>query len=197
MRLRRRKRRRVPGINTASIADISFTLLILFLVVTSMDDDKGLTRMLPQMSSEQPEPAVATERNVLQVELDKGDVLLVNGVKADLAQLQDRVKAFVDNPNNLPNLPEKHKVYIEPFGDCQVTEGHVIRLKSHRDASYGAYFKVQNEIVLAYKGLRDSLALVRFGRHYAECNEKERTAIRTYYPQKVSEDYSMQEGGNP
>ncbi|MBO4820101.1 MAG: biopolymer transporter ExbD [Prevotella sp.] len=197
MRLRRRKRRRVPGINTASIADISFTLLILFLVVTSMDDDKGLTRMLPQMSSEQPEPAVATERNVLQVELDKGDVLLVNGVKADLAQLQDRVKVFVDNPDNLPNLPEKHKVYIEPFGDCQVTEGHVIRLKSHRDASYGAYFKVQNEIVLAYKGLRDSLALVRFGRHYAECNEKERTAIRTYYPQKVSEDYSMQEGGNP
>ena len=197
MRLRRRKRRRVPGINTASIADISFTLLILFLVVTSMDDDKGLTRMLPQMSSEQPEPAVATERNVLQVELDKGDVLLVNGVKADLAQLQDRVKVFVDNPDNLPNLPEKHKVYIEPFGDCQVTEGHVIRLKSHREASYGAYFKVQNEIVLAYKGLRDSLALVRFGRHYAECNEKERTAIRTYYPQKVSEDYSMQEGGNP
>ncbi len=30
-----RKRRRVPGINTASIADISFTLLILFLVVTA------------------------------------------------------------------------------------------------------------------------------------------------------------------
>ena len=197
MRLRRRKRRRVPGINTASIADISFTLLILFLVVTSMDDDKGLTRMLPQMSSEQPEPAVATERNVLQIELDKGDVLLVNGVKADLAQLQDRVKNFVDNPDNLPTLPEKHKVYIEPFGDCQVTEGHVIRLKSHRDASYGAYFKMQNEIVLAYKGLRDSLALVRFGRHYTECNEEERTAIRTYYPQKVSEDYSMQEGGNP
>ena len=43
MKLRRRKRRRVPGINTASIADISFTLLILFLVVTSMDDEKGLS----------------------------------------------------------------------------------------------------------------------------------------------------------
>lgn len=197
MRLRRRKRRRVPGINTASIADISFTLLILFLVVTSMDDDKGLTRMLPQMATEQPEPAIATERNVLRVELDKGDILLVNGDRTDLAQLQDRVKVFVDNPDNLASLPEKHKVHIEPFGDCQVTESHVIRLKSHRQASYGAYFKVQNEIVLAYKGLRDSLAMVRFGRHYTECNEKERTALRTYYPQKVSEDYSIQEGGKP
>ena len=197
MRLRRRKRRRVPGINTASIADISFTLLILFLVVTSMDDDKGLTRMLPKMATEQPEPAVATERNVLQVELGKGAVLLVNGEKTDLSRLQDRVKVFVDNPDNLPNLPEKHKVHIEPLGDCLVTESHVIRLKSHRQASYGAYFKVQNEIVLAYKGLRDSLAMVRFGRHFSECNENERTAIRTYYPQKVSEDYSMQEGGKP
>ena len=131
MRLRRRKRRRVPGINTASIADISFTLLILFLVVTSMDDDKGLTRMLPKMATEQPEPAVATERNVLQVELGKGDVLLINGEKTDLSRLQDRVKVFVDNPDNLPNLPEKHKVHIEPLGDCLVTESHVIRLKSH------------------------------------------------------------------
>ncbi|MBR6980224.1 MAG: biopolymer transporter ExbD [Prevotella sp.] len=197
MRLKRRKRRRVPGINTASIADISFTLLILFLVVTSMDDDKGLTRMLPPVAAEQPEPAEVTERNVLMVELDKGDMLLVNGEKTDLSHLQDKVKMFVENPDNLPTLPEKHKVYIEPFGDCQVTDGHVIRLKSHREASYGAYFKVQNEIVLAYKGLRDSLAMARFGRHFTQCNEKERTALRTYYPQKVSEDYSMQEGGKP
>lgn len=197
MRFRRRKRRRVPGINTASIADISFTLLILFLVVTSMDDDKGITRMLPPVATEQPEPAVATARNVLQIEIDKGDLLLVNGEKTRLSQLQDRIKMFVDNPDNLPNLPEKHKVHIEPFGDCQVTESHVIRLKSHREASYGTYFKVQNEIMLAYKGLRDSLAVVQFGRHYIECNEEERTAIRTYYPQKVSEDYSIQEGGKP
>ena len=48
----RRKRRKVPGLNTASIADISFTLLILFLVVTSMDEEKGLTRLLPQMTQQ-------------------------------------------------------------------------------------------------------------------------------------------------
>lgn len=196
MRLRRRKRRRVPGINTASIADISFTLLILFLVVTSMDDDKGLTRMLPPVANELQEPAVANERNVLLIEIDKDNHLLVDGERTPLSQLQQRVKEFVDNPDNLPNLPEKHKLHIEPLGDCLVTESHVIRLKSHRETCYGTYFKVQNEIVLAYKGLRDSLALARFGRHYMECNETEQTALRTHYPQKVSEDYS-QEGGRP
>lgn len=38
----RRNKRQVPGVNTASTADISFMLLIFFLVTTSMDVDKGL-----------------------------------------------------------------------------------------------------------------------------------------------------------
>lgn len=196
MKFRRRKRRRVPGINTASIADISFTLLILFLVVTSMDDDKGLTRMLPPLANEQQEAVVANERNVLQIEIGKDDRLLVNGEQTPFSRIQHRVMEFVDNPDNLSTLPEKHKLHIDLLGECQVTESHVIRLKSHPDASYGVYFKVQNEIVMAYKRLRDSLAVSRFGRHYTECNELERAAVRTYYPQKVSEDYS-QEGGKP
>ena len=47
----RRNKRQVPGVNTASTADISFMLLIFFLVTTSMDVDKGLFRLLPS-----PEP---------------------------------------------------------------------------------------------------------------------------------------------
>jgi len=41
------RQRRVPELNTTSTADISFMLLILFLVTTSMDIDKGLSRQLP------------------------------------------------------------------------------------------------------------------------------------------------------
>lgn len=43
----KRRRHRVPALNTASTADISFMLLIFFLVTTSMDVDKGITRQLP------------------------------------------------------------------------------------------------------------------------------------------------------
>ena len=103
MKFRRRKRRRVPGINTASIADISFTLLILFLVVTSMDDDKGLSRMLPPVTPEMQKPTEITERNVLQLEIDANDSLKINGEIADIASLKDRIKLFVDNPKNDPD----------------------------------------------------------------------------------------------
>ena len=37
-----RKKRKVPGLNASSTADISFILLIFFLVTTSMDTDSGL-----------------------------------------------------------------------------------------------------------------------------------------------------------
>ena len=47
----RRKQHETPGLNTTSTADISFMLLIFFLVTTSMDVDKGLLRQLPS-----PEP---------------------------------------------------------------------------------------------------------------------------------------------
>ena len=40
--IKRNKRRLVPSLNTTSTADISFMLLIFFLVTTSMDLDKGL-----------------------------------------------------------------------------------------------------------------------------------------------------------
>ena len=105
MRLRRRKRRRVPGINTASIADISFTLLILFLVVTSMDDDKGLTRMLPPLSPENQEAVELKERDVLRIDIAKGDVVYVNDEKTPIGELRGRVKAgdTVLFENDLPD----------------------------------------------------------------------------------------------
>ena len=39
-----RRKRTLPQLNTTSTADISFMLLIFFLVTTSMDVDKGLSR---------------------------------------------------------------------------------------------------------------------------------------------------------
>ena len=39
--------KKVPQINASSMADISFLLLIFFLVTTSMDVNQGLARRLP------------------------------------------------------------------------------------------------------------------------------------------------------
>lgn len=188
-----RKRRRVPGINTASIADISFTLLILFLVVTSMDDDNGMSRMLPPLANEQ-KPASVTQRNVLRIVVSPSNVITINDDSLTIADVRNRVVEFVDNPHDDPNLPEKVQRDIYPLGKCMVTENHVVQIEADRNSDYNTYFSIQHEIVAAYAQLRDSLALQRFQKHYAQCSEEQRMAIRKYYPQKVSENF-VQKGG--
>ena len=62
-----KEKRKVPGLNATSTADISFILLIFFLVTTSMDTDTGLARRLPPPpENENSEAEIdVKERNVL------------------------------------------------------------------------------------------------------------------------------------
>ena len=73
------KKRKVPGLNTSSTADISFMLLIFFLVTTSMDTDQGLGRTLPKPpEDEQMQKQLdVKERNILYVRVSKDNLLMI------------------------------------------------------------------------------------------------------------------------
>ena len=193
-----RKKKKVPGLNSSSTADISFILLIFFLVTTSMDTDMGLARRLPQPPEPNQEDAQidVKERNVLNVRLNAAGNLMVNHDFIDINQLRARAKEFIENKNNLSTLPEKHAKNIEGLGQCFVTDKHVISVQTDRGTPYNVYFLVQNELVAAYNELRDELAIAQFGRPYARLSEDDQVAIRTYYPQKISEAEPKNYGGN-
>lgn len=176
----RRKRRRIPLLNTASTADMSFMLLILFLVTTSMDVDKGLERKLPPMDDEAAEEIVTdiSAANVLRIELSNDDEITLDGESIGIDKLRERVIAFVD-------------------GGAVDREKHVISLTIDRRATYDAYFNIQNEIVAAYNTMRERRARAVYGRPFGRCTAEERDELRRYYPQRVAEDYNgtPQEGG--
>lgn len=184
-----KKKREVPELNSSSTADISFILLIFFLTTTSMDTDKGLARRLPPPPEENQEmdDTKVKERNVLQVRINAMDELMIGGEYADVSEVRARAKEFIDNPNNLPNLPDKVSKEIKLLGQVNITDKHVISLQSDRGTSYDKYFEVQNELVAAYNELRDELARKRFGKRFVDCSEDENLAIREYYPMKISE----------
>ena len=58
----RRRRHEVPGLNTTSTADISFMLLIFFLVTTSMDIEKGIVRQMPPADNQQEQVETHVEK---------------------------------------------------------------------------------------------------------------------------------------
>ena len=184
-------------INAASVADISFMLLILFLMVTSMDVDKGLSRQLPppDPTEEEREEARVSERNVMKIEVTADSRIMLDGKESALGDIRQRVMTFVENENNRADLPEKFETDIPLLGKCQVTKRHVIQIEADRQSNYDIYFGVQNEIVAAYNTLRDKLGTQRFGRTYGQCSDVQKEALRKYYPQRVSEIYQQREGG--
>lgn len=170
----RRNRREVPLLNTTSTADISFILLILFLVTSSMDIDKGLSRQLPPITPTEQEPADVKEGMVLKLLINDDNSLLCDGEVIPIRKLRNTVETFVQEKG----------------------QEHVIQLEANRQAHYDTYFKVQNEIVSAYHSLRNAKSLRQYGKSYERCSEEEQRQVRELIPQRISEVYHTEKGGD-
>ena len=75
----RRRKHSMPVLNTTSTADISFMLLIFFLVTTSMDIDKGLSRQLPPLDDEKEEQVIDMDKsNMIRLAISADNQLSIN-----------------------------------------------------------------------------------------------------------------------
>lgn len=189
-------RRSIPEINAGSMADISFLLLIFFLVATTMNVDSGLTRKLPPWDPNQiNEDVKIKKRNIFTVLINSKNQLFVQNEWGDIKTLKQRAKEFIVNEADDPNLPEKEIKNIPFFGDYPVSK-QVISLQNDRGTSYDMYLKVQNELVAAYNELRNELARRKFGKDYDKITDEQRDAINRIYPQRISEAEPKNIGGN-
>nr|MCR4859887.1 biopolymer transporter ExbD [Bacteroidales bacterium] len=127
-------------------------------------------------------------RNIIVVKINSADRILAGSDAIDVSQLKDKIKEFLSNPANDPNLPEKEVKEIEGYskGTYPVSKG-VISLQNDRGTSYQAYIAVQNELVKAVNELRDEFAMREFGRNYSALTEDEQGVVRECIPQNISE----------
>ena len=182
-------KRKTPGINGSSSADIAFMLLIFFLITTSMDTDKGLARRLPPpVPKDQKKNDVdIKKRNLLVVLINSNNQILCGDQFVDIKQLKERIKEFIDNPYNDEHKPERVEADVPFFGKMMVTKNHVISLQNDRGTEYQAYISVQNELAKAYNELRDDISRKKFGKLFADLDEDQQKAVQQIYPQKISE----------
>lgn len=166
----RRNKRQVPGVNTASTADISFMLLIFFLVTTSMDVDKGLFRLLP---SPEPQKQLKTETIV-----DK-KTLMVLHVTADHRLLLN------DKPIEVSRLKGEIIQFVNRLGNR-----HLISIESDREADYDLYFQMQNQIMMAYNELRNQYSMKHFGKAFDALSSSQKESVRKNCQQRVTESYA-------
>ena len=173
-------------INAGSMADIAFLLLIFFLVTTTMDVETGIQRRLPPMPDEnqQTEVEQINKRNIMVVLINQSDRLFAGGQEMHITMLKDKVKEFIVNPANLPNLPENVK-NIEGFGPIMVSRA-VVSLQNDRGTSYDAYIQVQNELVKAFNEVRDEFGMQHFGKIQLP-DEDQQLIVREVVPMNLSE----------
>lgn len=181
-------KKKVPEINGSSMADIAFIALIFFLMVTTMDKEEGISRLLPPIPPEDQkmEDLKVNRRNIIQVKINSNDRLLAGSQPMDVSQLKDKIKEFMSNPNDDPNLPEKEIQDIPGLGPVPVSKG-VISLQNDRGTTYQAYITVQNELIKAINELRDDFSMKTFGKKYSKLSDEQQEMVRKAVPQKISE----------
>ena len=184
--------RKTPEVRADSQADIAFLLLIFFLVATTMNSHKGLSRVLPPLPPEdvKVEDIKVKERNVLLVFVNAAGQIMAGNESMDIRGLKDKAKEFILNPMDDENLPEKKDTEID-LGDGSkwtypVSEG-VISLQTTRDTNYEVYIMVQNELSRAFNEVREQVSMQKFGHSFADLNEDQRSAVTKAVPQKISE----------
>jgi biopolymer transport protein ExbD len=184
------RKRKVPGINGSSSADIAFMLLLFFLLTTSMDTDQGLPRRLPRPpeNKDQMDEQKVNKRNTLAIVVSSDNRIMCAGEEVSLTQLREKTKEFVENPYNSENLPEKDTINVSFFGVRMVTKNHIISLLCDRGTKYQTYIDVQNELAAAYNDLRDIVSKEQFDKPFRGLDDEEqRQAVMKLYPQKISE----------
>lgn len=171
---RKRNHRQIPELNTTSTADISFMLLIFFLVTSSMDTEKGLLRQMAPPPLEQEQPMDIQKDLVMRVTIDADNQIHCDDAIVTPRQLTEKVVALASVNR----------------------EDHVISIEADPASTYETYFRMQDAIVGAYHALRQQYTLKHYGRDYARCTTEERSAANDYYPQRISESLA-EEGGRP
>ena len=162
-------RRATPEVNAGSMADIAFLLLIFFLVTTTIEKDKGITRQLPP-KDEITDPPKIKEKNLFIVTVNRSDQLLVEEKLMELKDLRQAAIAFLDNggaPSGSPEYCNYCKGKRNPESSDNPDKA-VISVQNDRLTSYKMYIAVQNELVAAYNFLRDRESQRLYGWKFTE-----------------------------
>ncbi len=173
--LKKKKRRDADEVPGAGMADIAFLLLVFFLVVTTIDVDTGIGMQLPPPPDDE-EPPPIRERNIMNILVNAQGQILLNEEPVGLAQVQDRVIEFVNNHGEDPDLSESPRQAV-------------VSIMTDRQTRYDDYIDMLDEVMGAYRELRDAMAREMGEDSYEAYSDRvphDENIIREEIPQNIS-----------
>ena len=187
-----RAKKKAGEINSSSMADISFLLLIFFLVTTTMDVDTGMKRTLPPWidPTVQQNDVDVNERNVLKVNVSRNGSIMVGTDEYranDLKRSGGHSRLSREVYHFLVDKDKTNKKAIDIDGTTyDISEG-LVSLKADNESKYKIYLQVQDELTHAFSLYRDDIARTVYGVGYDELDDIQAGNIRKAVPMKISE----------
>jgi biopolymer transport protein ExbD len=158
----RKRKRDEPEISSGSLADISFLLLLFFLVTTTIDVDTGVSIQLPPWIDNAEQVEVKSDNIASILVNEVGDVLL-NEKIIGVPQIKNEMIARIKANDKL-----------------------IISVKTLRDTPYRIYIAVLDQLKLAYNELRNEYTLSTFGITLDKATPAQVSETRKAIPQRIS-----------
>jgi len=158
----RKKKKPEAEIPTSSMADISFLLLLFFLVTTTIDVDTGINIVLPPWIENAEQINVKSENIAAILVNEVGDVLLdekIIGVPQIKPEIIQRIKSN-------PKL--------------------IVSVKTVRDTPYKIYIDVMDQLKMSYNDLREEYSRQKFGVALEDATPAQIEEVRVAIPQRIS-----------
>lgn len=203
--------KKIPQLNAGSMADIAFLLLVFFLLVTVIQEEKGILKILPEFQDNiAPVPA----RNILEIRLNAKGEFLADNEEVTPGELADVVKSFYTNGGVFApeiasdHLPERKKLKeglvttegsdtataLAAFGDFRIMpSSSIICLSFDHSVPYDHYIEAMNIVDQVTNDFREELCLSKTGKSYRELLDSDpeelmlKKASQVVYPTCLSE----------
>lgn len=127
MLLKNKKSRPTPEINSGSMSDIAFLLLVFFLLVSNVDQDKGIGVVLPGEGGE----TEVSKKNITNILVDASGRVLFNDDVIPLNELNKQARQKEqENPKMIFSVQTdpktKYQVYVDVID--QLKQANVKRI---------------------------------------------------------------------
>lgn len=158
------KKRKRPDaeIPTSSMADISFLLLLFFLVTTTIDVDTGIGLVLPP-AIEETQTVKIKQENLLKVLVNAAGEVLLDDELTSVSQ----INTIVAN-----KIRQNDKI--------------IVSVKTDRNTPYRVYIETLDQIKMAYSTLREEFSMEEFGVQLKNLTREQLETVREKVPQRIS-----------
>ena len=123
------KRRNLQQINSSSMADIAFLLLVFFLVTTTISMDKGISLVLPAEGNE----LEVNKNNIVNILVNESGKVLIDNKPIVLKNIANSVEKLISkNPNVIFSVQThpltKYQIYIKVLDQLKLAKASKISI---------------------------------------------------------------------